>query len=213
MKITDLTHTIHEKMQVYPGTLPPKLTQACTLEKEGFKEKKLEMFSHTGTHLDCAGHIFEEGFTADTTEVERFFGSAFVIDCSGFNEGEAIGKEWIENYSDKIKMVDFLLIYTGWEKKWGTDDYFGAFPVLSETAVDYILQYNIKGIGLDTISIEPVSSVDLEIHHKVLGSDVVIVENLKNLQNLIGKEFYFSCLPLNIKNGDGSPIRAIGIEL
>ncbi len=213
MKITDLTHTIHEEMQVYPGTLPPKLTQACTLEEEGFKEKKLEMFSHTGTHVDCTGHIFEEGFTTDTSEVDRFFGSALVIDCSDFNEGQVIGKEQLENHSDQIKKVDFLLIYTGWEKKWGTDDYFGDFPVLSETAVDYILKHHIKGIGLDTISIEPITCVDLGMHHKVLGSDVVIVENLKNLQELIGKDFYFSCLPLNIKNGDGSPIRAVGIEL
>jgi len=52
------------------------------------------------------------------------------------------------------------------------------------------------------------------INHKIiLSKHICIIENLNNTEKLIGKEFLFACLPLKIKNGDGSPIRAAGIVL
>ena len=52
MRVIDLTHTISENMPVYPGTEPPVLAGANTYEKDGFKETKLTMYTHTGTHMD-----------------------------------------------------------------------------------------------------------------------------------------------------------------
>ena len=58
MHVMDLTQTIGETMPVYPGTEQPKLTQTNTIEKDGFKETLLRMYSHTGTHMDAPAHIF-----------------------------------------------------------------------------------------------------------------------------------------------------------
>ena len=52
MKVIDLTHTIREDMPVYPGTETPELSPASSYEKDGFKETRLHMYSHTGTHMD-----------------------------------------------------------------------------------------------------------------------------------------------------------------
>ena len=52
MKVIDLTHTIKENMPVYPGTDTPKLMPANTYEKDGFKETLMQMYTHTGTHID-----------------------------------------------------------------------------------------------------------------------------------------------------------------
>ena len=52
MRVIDLTHTIKEDMPVYPGTDTPKLIPANSYEKEGFRETLLQMYSHTGTHMD-----------------------------------------------------------------------------------------------------------------------------------------------------------------
>lgn len=57
MKIIDLTHFISEDMPVYPGTEQPKLKQANTYEKDGFKETLMTMYSHTGTHMDPPNHL------------------------------------------------------------------------------------------------------------------------------------------------------------
>lgn len=55
MKVTDLTHIIDTDMPVFPGTEPPIFELANTFEKDGFREAKITMYSHTGTHIDEFG--------------------------------------------------------------------------------------------------------------------------------------------------------------
>ena len=57
MRVLDLTHTIAENMPVYPGTETPIFAGANTYEKDGFKETKLTMYTHTGTHMDPPAHL------------------------------------------------------------------------------------------------------------------------------------------------------------
>ena len=62
-------------------------------------------------------------------------------------------------------------------------------------------------LGMDT----PTLSVDwYEVHHVLLGREIVVVETLNNLDQ-VPDEFVFMGLPLNIKGRDGSPIRAVAI--
>jgi arylformamidase len=64
---------------------------------------------------------------------------------------------------------------------------------------------------MDTISADPVGSADLPNHHILLGAGMVIVENLTNLSAVPDGPFLFSCFPLNIKDADGSPVRAVAM--
>ena len=57
----DLTHSIHEHMPVYPGTEQPRIITGCSIEKDGFLEKKLTFYSHTGTHMDAPAHMLKDG--------------------------------------------------------------------------------------------------------------------------------------------------------
>ena len=86
MKMLDLTHCITPEMPVYPGTEPPRLTAACTMEKDGFRETLLEMYSHTGTHMDAPAHMLPNGRTLDDFPAETFAGRGFVLDCRGAAE-------------------------------------------------------------------------------------------------------------------------------
>lgn len=90
MKIIDLTHTIKEDMPVYPGTDAPKFTPANDYEKDGFKETLLQMYTHTGTHIDPPAHLFADRTTLDQFPISQFVGKALVIDFRELNEGEDI---------------------------------------------------------------------------------------------------------------------------
>jgi kynurenine formamidase len=48
-------------------------------------------------------------------------------------------------------------------------------------------------------------------HHILLGSEIILIENLTNLDVLPDGIFMFQCLPLKIEHADGSPVRAIAI--
>jgi kynurenine formamidase len=212
MKVIDLTHTIAADMPVYPGTEPPVLTMANTYEKDGFKETLLHLYSHTGTHMDAPHHIFPDGTALDEFGASEFVGQGLVIDAADVPAGGRIDFSHVQKSREMADKAEFLIFRTGWEQYWGQAAYFGEFPVISEDVADYLLQTGKKGIGLDTISLDPLADDALTMHHKFLAPDrAVIIENLCNLALLGSDLFLFAALPLKFLRSDGAPVRAVGI--
>ena len=197
-------------MPVYPGTEQPHIKQATTIERDGFAEKLLTFYSHTGTHIDAPAHILSGNHSLDQFNTSKFIGNGLVIDVKNCNCG-IINKEYLQKFETGIHGAEFILFYSGWADKWGSDEYFDNFPVLSSDAAKWLCTFSIKGVGYDCISADPVTASELPNHRILLGNDMVIIENLCNLQQLVGQEFLFSCLPLKIEDSDGSPVRAVGI--
>lgn len=211
MKVIDLTHVISEDMPVYPGTETPKLNTANTYEADGFKETLMIMYSHTGTHMDPPAHLYADGATLDAMPITSFVGKGFVVDCTDLKAGDYITMDKVNKNKAKIDEAEFILFYTGWSKYWGTEEYYGRFPVADKEVVSYLAAHKKKGMGVDAISIDPMTEETLPSHQIVLSSNMVIIENLTNLDQ-VGPEIVTVCLlPLKWKNADGSPIRAIAL--
>lgn len=212
MKIIDLTHKIRENMPVYPGTEPPVLLPANSYEKDGFRETKLCLYSHTGTHIDPPAHLFPGYRTLDSFPAEQFAGKGLVIDCRSLKEGEAITMQQLLPYGERLEKADFLLFCLGWDKYWGTAAYFGDYPCIDEQVLAFILEGNYKGIGFDVIGLDPIADEDLPRHKRLFAEkEMINVENLKNLEQCGDTLFTFICLPLKLENSDGAPARAIAI--
>ena len=210
MRVIDLTHTIESGMPVYPGTEPPILEPANTYDRDGFRETKISMYSHTGTHMDPPAHLFRDRTTLDAFPPEQFIGKALVIDCTSLKEGEPITMDHLSRYGTKAETADFLLFYLGWDARWGSEAYFGDYPCIDDAVLEYILEGSYKGIGFDVIGLDPIADGNLTRHKKLFQTrDIVNIENLCNL-GLCGNDlFWFSCFPLKIRDCDGSPIRAV----
>ncbi|MBQ9985183.1 MAG: cyclase family protein [Oscillospiraceae bacterium] len=212
MKVFDLTQRISEGMPVYPGTEEAKLLPANTYEKDGFRETLLSMTTHTGTHMDPPAHLFPELKTLDSFDAEHFVGRGAVIDCRELGRGGIITMEHINRERAACDEADFILFCTGWSRYWCSPEYFGEYPVIDAEVADYIIKTGKKGIGFDTIGLDPISDANLTLHKRILGENrTVIIENLTNLEKLIGKSFTLCAFPLNIENADGSPIRAMAM--
>ena len=210
MKIIDLTHFISEDMPVYPGTEQPKLKQANTYEKDGFTETLMTMYSHTGTHMDPPNHLFVDRTTLDKFPVSQFVGKALVIDCKDLTEGDTITLDRIARYGKKAEDAEFLRVNLGWDKRWGTEDYYGDYPCINDDVVNFIIETGKKGVGLDVIGIDPIADEDLPIHKKLFREhEIVNIENLKDLDKCGDDLFWFFALPLKWENADGAPIRAV----
>jgi kynurenine formamidase len=210
VKLIDLTHTISEDMPVYPGTESPSLRTTNTYEKDGFKETLLNMYSHTGTHMDAPSHIFGHKSTLDAQHISQFTGVALVVDCRHLNEGDTIEMSCIDSVRSMADQAEFILFNTGWDKHWGTPQYFGDYPCISHEVAHYLIESGKKGIGLDTIGLDPISDPNLTLHRKVLsGDDFVIIENLTHLDQVGFQLFELYALPMKYKNSDGAPIRAV----
>lgn len=210
MRVIDLTHTIKEDMPVYPGTGTPKFIPANSYEKDGFKETLLQMYTHTGTHMDPPAHLFAGRTTLDKFPAEQFIGKALVIDCRDLEEGQSISMDYINQSREKAEAADFLLFNLGWDKRWGTDSYFGDYPCIDDAVLEFIMAGTYKGIGFDVIGLDPIADENLTRHKKLFAEcDIVNIENLKNLDQCGEDLFWFSCFPLKLDNCDGSPIRAV----
>ncbi len=205
MLTIDLTHTLHESTPAYPGTAPPKIIPANTLATDGFRESLLTIFSHTGTHMDAPAHLLEEGLTLDALDPDRFLGQARVLHL---NKMGSITRDMVAEMIPPGAGVDFLLIATGWDRRWGGPDYFEGFPTLTLEAAAYLATTGLKGIGVDAISVDPVESSTLPVHRVLLEAEILIVENLKGLEAL-PDYCWFCTLPLKFLEADGAPVRAI----
>ena len=210
MKVIDLTHKISAETTVYPGTEPPTLIAAASIEKDAYNETIYHMFSHTGTHIDPPAHIFEDGKTLDSFPASQFVGRALAIDASAVGAGGKITMDIVEGYGDKLRSVDFLLFYTGWGKKFASPEYLTDYPIIDEGVLDFIIAADYKGIGFDVIGLDPVRYDHLKRHKQLFAEkEIINIENLCHLDECGSDLFQFACLPLKYENADGAPARAI----
>lgn len=160
--------------------------------------------------MDAPAHMLRDGKTLDQFPADKYIGTAYVLDCSDL-AGKEVPKARLQLHASEIEAADFLLFYTGWEKYWGSEQYFSPFPVLSLEAAEYLAAFPLKGVGTDAISIDPMDTADYPVHKILLGAGFVNTENLCNLASLVGKTFPYATLPLRFKNADGSPVRAVAM--
>jgi len=210
MKTIDLSHTISPGMAVYPGTEPPEFSDQFTINSAGFYEKKITMFSHTGTHIDAPSHILKKAKSLDQIPISRFIGNASVLDFSHIQK-TVITYQDMARHKSLVEKSDFIILYTGWYQKWGEEAYFESFPVLSLEAAEWIAKFSLKGIGVDMLSVDVTDTRSFPIHRIFLEKEILIIENLTALEELVNKDFTFFCFPLKIENSDGAPARAVAL--
>lgn len=198
MSFVDLTVPLGEQTPVYPGDAPAQVERAGVFEEDGFNDHVLKLGTHIGTHIDAPYHMIADGKKLNEFPVSKFVGRGVCIDVrSGFS------LESIE--SAALQEGDIVLLMTELSKKYYESTYFEDYPAIPKVFAEALIAKNIKMVGLDMCSPD---HEPFEIHKLLLGSDVLIIENLTNLDAVFGKEFTVYALPLNVAM-DGSPARVI----
>ena len=227
MKIIDLSHTIHDEIQIYPGDPVPSIRRGLTHDKDYCHVDVLTLGSHTGTHIDAPFHFLKKGKKIDEFPVQRFVCDGVLIDVSAKSDRDRIEPRDIEPYSDKIAGGNFVIFKTGRDKCFGTPQYY-LHPYLSAEGARLLLAMGVSLVGIDALNVDPTyhagkasdpAAKDLPdeetygypVHDILLGNDILIVENLCNLDRIKPVRGVYSFLPLKLKDSDGSPIRAVFI--
>ena len=218
MRIVDLSHTIYTgmpKTQILPDVeVKPLLTHEQSKTRyEGYSVEILflAMSDHTGTYVDTPYHFDPQGKTADKIGLERFICNGTVLDLRKKAKANKYITADALKPSRKIKENQAILICTGWDKYWETEQYY-AHPFLSEDAAEWLAKRKPALVGIDCLVIDNPKDMSRPVHVTLLKKyRVPIIENLCNLNSLVGKKFELLALPLKIKGGTGSPIRAVAI--
>jgi kynurenine formamidase len=203
MKFVDLTHTISHGMEVFPGEAKPSIIRDELPEDAGYVTHRLESNMHTGTHIDAPFHVKSDLLTIDKYPVGLFSGSAVVIDVRGLS---AIGMqaEWEKVFLDH----EIVLFLTGHNKTWGTSAYYQDYPEFDSEIARFLVKSGIRIAGFDSPS--PDKS-PFEFHSIFLRDNRFLIENLTNLESLVGiKNMTFMSFPLKIET-EASLIRAVAM--
>lgn len=227
MRLIDLTHLILSNIPTWSSSCGFYIDQVCDYgdckkTKTKFRVQKFKMKAGIGTHMDAPKHCIESGLDISLIPVEKLYAPCCVIDVSKkAHEDYFISKEDIEAYekeNGKIPEGAFVAGYTGWSKHWLNPSKYRSpdskgkvhCPGFSEEAAQLLLDRQIVGIGIDSLSPDG-SNDDFPVHQLILGAGKYIIENLTNLQEMPQKGANILLAPLKIKDGTESPIRAIGL--
>jgi kynurenine formamidase len=226
VRLIDLTQEIYQGMQVYPGHLKTVIWEHHTHEEtvknfEGgfsYQSRGLLMSDHGPTHVDALSHLDPrpDAPTINKMSLDLFYGEATCIDVSHFEPRTYITRSDIDAVIEKsgsdVRKGDILLFYTGtFNRLQGTKEYTSQYPGLDETASMWLVEKGIKTFGVDSPSPDNPASRTYPCHMMCRHYGITHYENLANLDQVVNKRFTFIGFPLRIRNGTGSPVRAVAL--
>jgi kynurenine formamidase len=201
-RLVDLTHTFTDNMPVYPGDPCSRLYETACVNTDNFGDHKIESCMHVGTHMDAPLHMIDGAAYICDFPAEKFQGRGVLIDARGISVIDTPLLNGID-----IKERDIILVWTGWDKKFRTDDYFENWPVMSEAFAQALVKKKISLIGMDTAG--PDIDESFPAHRIFLPDNILIIENLTGLDQLEGKtDFTVHAYPMKYK-ADAAPVRVI----
>jgi arylformamidase len=88
------------------------------------------------------------------------------------------------------------------------------FAYLGLPGDKWIIDHGVKCVGIDPLSMEKYGFKEGVTHKELLSSGVGIIENLNsNLQRIIGVRTFLFCMPLPLKDVDGTPTIAVAFSI
>ncbi len=226
-EIIDLSQEIYEGMPVFKSL--PQVTMEVHNTHEEWDDEinpttktpavyKLQMGEHTGTHVDAINHMAKQykDQSIDTMPLSMFYTEGICVDLSHKKYQELISVDDLKKALIKdnliIKKGDTVLIYTDhYRKAFLTDDW-GKGPGITAECARWLGEQKVAAFGVETMSPGVPKVSNKEVHHICGELGFTHYENMINLYKLVGRgRFRFIGLPLKIRGGTGSPVRAVAI--
>lgn len=227
MKIIDLSQEIYAGMPVFDGHPAVEMSVAVAHAAQpdtgdsspvAASAHKLTIGEHVGTHVDAFNHFSPTliAQSIDTMPLEMFITSSFCLDLSDKGLLDLIEMSDIElalrHAGVTISAGDTVLLYTDHYRHHFDTNEWPNGPGISEEVARWFGEQKIAAFGVETRS-PGVRKVSNKGVHRICGEmGFTHYENLINLHQLVGMgRFQFIGLPLKIRGGTGSPVRAVAI--
>lgn len=198
MEIFDISRTLHEGMDVWPGDPEFRLRSVLRIrDGEAANVSELRTSSHAGTHIDAPLHLDDSGKDAAGLPLYPFVGP---VRLARIDVRETIRASDLSTLD--WRGVERILFNTQ------RSDGKAEFSFLDQEAAEFLAQKGMLLVGTDAPSIESEESRDLSVHRVLLSRGIAILEGAR-LQGIPPGDYTLVALPLKIARADGSPVRAI----
>jgi arylformamidase len=202
----DISLPLDSELPVWPGDPNAIIERVSSIgQGDGHNSSRINSSLHWGTHLDAPYHIVETGWTIDQIPLALLIGPVRIIEIP---EVRGITADHLRNF--KIQGCKRLLVKTRNSAFWDETPlrFHQDYTAFTIDAAEYLLECNIELIGIDYLSLDLYLAADLPVHQLLYQQNVIGVEGL-DLGQVSPGNYHLICLPLNIKSGDGAPVRAV----
>jgi arylformamidase len=211
--LIDLSHSVEHGLITYQGLPAPMICDFLSREDSRqiyatgteFHIGKIEMVANTGTYVDSPFHRYADGRDLSELPLESLANlDGIVVRHAGRAIGPAV-------FSDLDLRGKAVLMHTGWDRHWATEQYFEGHPFLTAEAARHLAASGAALAGIDSLNIDDTADWSRPAHSILLGAGIPIVEHLCNLQALPAAGFRFFAVPVKVKRFGTFPVRAFAI--
>ena len=205
--IYDISVPIRHAGLVYPGNPAVSITpQQAISQGAGANVSRLDLGSHTGTHVDAPKHFFDDGAGVDTLALDVLMGPSRVL---VFDDAvRSIGIAELNPH--RLDGVTRLLLRTR-NSRWlasGSTEFHADYTYLAPDGAEFLADLGVQLVGVDYLSVEQFHSGHHRTHRTLLERGIIIVEGLM-LADVPAGDYELRCLPLRLEGLDGAPARAV----
>ena len=223
-KIIDLTQAMYEGMPYWPGGVPFEMERLVDYD-QGYQLHKFSMGENTGTHVDAPSHFIKGKQPIDGIPLNKLVVPIVMINVQ---EQSSADPDYQLTVSDveaweadhgKIESNSLVILNTGWYKKFGDPEQYVNmdsekvmhFPGYSPEAAQLLVERDIAGIGIDTLSLDHGKSKDFATHVIILKENKYQIENMANLDALPPKGAVAVIGVLPIRGGSQAQARIFAL--
>jgi kynurenine formamidase len=203
MTVIDLTHPISEDLPVYfpwhPGT---EITETANYADHHCQVRRVTIGSHSGTHIDAPSHIFEGMPTLDQYDPNLWYSEALVLDFTPRQPRQEITRAELK--AKGVEAGTGVVIKTGWDRRFGEEDYYRTYPPLGNEAAEFLAECRVPVVAADT-------PFTLDVHKILLKKGIPLITNINNTARLRPGRVRLIAAPLLIRGGDGAPARVLAV--
>lgn len=217
--LIDITIPLHNGMVHWPSDPAPRIERIMDVDKgDKVTLSKLDVISHTGTHIDAPLHFVPKGGTIDEMPLTTMIGPARVIEIK---DRESIKLGELAPYD--VQHGERILFKTqNSSKLYDTDEFSKEYVYVSYEAAEYLVNRGVVLVAIDYLSIckyeteadwasisEYLKESDMHRVHRIFLENGIYILEAINLSGVEPGEYELICLPIKLERGDAGLARAV----
>ncbi len=224
-RVVDLTHTMSPDFPTFFGVPGIEMQREKDFKKDGFNMFWWRVVEHAGTHMDAPIHFSEKGNSVEMIAVSELVVPLAVVDISrkaidnpDYQLSRADLAAW-EKTHGRLPNGCCVAMHSGWAQYVNDGKFTGRdvggtfhFPGFGAEAVEWLMkERQVRGIAVDTLSLDTGSSKDFKVHYMWLPSGRWGLENVANLDKVPAKGATLVVGIPKVKGATGGPARLLAL--
>jgi kynurenine formamidase len=173
-----------------------------------FQIGRIEMVANTGTYVDSPFHRYPDGKDLAALPLTSLANLDCVVARIPSGRERAINRLPFSAADVRGRAV---LVQTGWDRFWRSDQYFEGHPHLTGELAEWLVAAGAVLVGIDAFNIDSVDTGERPVHSVLLSHDIPIVEHLTGLAAIPERGSRFFAVPVKVKACGTFPVRAFSV--